>query len=184
MAAYFSDDGWLQGVRHLPSPNCNLRPENTDVNLLIIHNISLPPAQFGGGFVDQLFCNTLDCNAHPYFEQLRDLRVSAHFFIDRSGEVTQYVSLDQRAWHAGISQWDGQENCNDFSVGIELEGTDTLPYADAQYTALQKIARQIMAYFPSMTADRIVGHCDVAPARKTDPGTAFDWKRFRHNLCA
>lgn len=183
MVAHFSDDGWLQGVRHLPSLNCNLRPTNADVNLLIIHNISLPPAQFGGGYVDQLFCNTLDCNAHPYFEQLRDLRVSAHFFIDRSGEVTQYVSLDQRAWHAGVSQWDGQENCNDFSVGIELEGTDTLPYADAQYTALQKIVRQIMAYFPSMTTDRIVGHCDVAPARKTDPGESFDWHRLRASLC-
>lgn len=184
MEAVLFNEGWLRGVRHLPSTNCNPRPANACVDLLVIHNISLPPNQFGGGYVDQLFCNTLDCNAHPYFEQLRELRVSAHFFIRRNGDVTQFVSLDQRAWHAGVSQWLGRENCNDFSVGIELEGTDTIPYTDEQYTALQKIAREVMQYFPAITVDRIVGHSDIAPSRKTDPGAAFDWQRFSNSLAS
>ncbi|MEZ5436112.1 MAG: 1,6-anhydro-N-acetylmuramyl-L-alanine amidase AmpD [Pseudomonadales bacterium] len=182
MDSVLATDGWLRGVRHLSSPNCNHRPDNITVDLLVIHNISLPPNQFGGNFVEALFCNVLDCDAHPYFEQLRDLRVSAHFFIHRSGEVTQFVSLDQRAWHAGVSQWCGRENCNDFSVGIELEGADTIAYTDEQYTALQKLAREVMQYFPSITMERIVGHSDIAPARKTDPGAAFDWSRFRSGL--
>ena len=174
--------GWLHGVRHLPSPHCNARPAGVAVDLLVIHNISLPPNEFGGAYVDALFCNILDCDAHPFFDQLRDLRVSAHFFIDRNGEVTQYVSLDQRAWHAGVSQWHGRENCNDFSVGIELEGTDVVPYTDMQYSALQKLTQNIAQYFPLISLECIVGHSDIAPDRKTDPGKSFDWPRFRQGL--
>ncbi len=172
----------MQEVRHLPSENFNERPHNAVVDLLVIHNISLPPEQFGGDFVDALFCNTLNCDEHSYFEQLRNLRVSAHFFINRLGEVTQYVALHQRAWHAGVSQWCGKENCNDYSVGIELEGTDNTPYTDQQYVALNTVTQKIMQSFPAITIDRIVGHCDIAPERKTDPGVAFDWKRFRESL--
>lgn len=177
-----SSKGWLHGVRHLPSPHCNERPAGVAVDLLVIHNISLPPNEFGGAYIDAFFCNTLDCDVHPFFDQLRNLRVSAHFFIDRNGEVTQYVSLDQRAWHAGVSQWSGRENCNDFSVGIELEGTDIVPYTDIQYTALQTLTQQIVQYFPCISAERVVGHNDIAPDRKTDPGESFDWPRFRQGL--
>lgn len=185
--------GWLQGVRWLPSPNFNVRPADTVVDLLVIHNISLPPGEFGGDNmgndsvgednVDSLFCNTLDCNAHPFFDALRDLRVSAHFFISRAGRVTQYVSLDDRAWHAGVSQWEGREQCNDFSIGIELEGADTVPYTDAQYTALAGLVQILMQRYPAITPARIVGHSDIAPGRKTDPGEAFDWLRFRASVC-
>ena len=174
--------GWLQGVRHQPSPHYNARPAGVAVDMLVIHNISLPPGEFGGGHVDALFCNTLDCDAHPFFDALRGLRVSAHFFISRTGDVTQYVSLDDRAWHAGASQWQGRENCNDFSVGVELEGADDIPYADAQYSALCHLAHRIMQHFPLIVPERIVGHCDIAPERKTDPGPAFDWPRYHSML--
>ena len=184
--------GWLQGVRLLPSPNFNERPVDVEIDLLVIHNISLPPGEFGGDSfgnnnfgnnnVDALFCNTLNCDAHPYFNILRDLRVSAHFFINRAGGVTQYVSLNDRAWHAGKSQWDGRDDCNDFSIGVELEGTDTVPYTDAQYASLIGLAKILMQFFPSITQKRIVGHNDIAPDRKTDPGEAFDWPRFRAAL--
>jgi AmpD protein len=175
--------GWLQGVRWLPSPNFNSRSRATTINLLVIHNISLPPGEFGGDAVDALFCNLLDCGAHPYYEDLRDLHVSAHFFIRRTGQVTQYVSLEERAWHAGVSQWDGCNNCNDFSIGVELEGTDLTPYTDEQYTALTGLSRLLMQRYPAITHQRIVGHSDIAPDRKTDPGSAFDWVRFRSALC-
>ncbi|MEZ5539292.1 MAG: 1,6-anhydro-N-acetylmuramyl-L-alanine amidase AmpD [Pseudomonadales bacterium] len=182
MKALDFKEGWLQGVRHLPSENFNERPQNAVVDLLVIHNISLPPEQFGGDYVDALFSNTLNCDAHPYFDQLRNLRVSAHFFIKRCGEITQYVSLNHRAWHAGVSQWCDKENCNDYSIGIELEGADSIPYADQQYAALQWLTKKIRQNFPSIAMNRIVGHCDIAPDRKTDPGAAFDWKRFRESL--
>jgi AmpD protein len=190
--------GWLQGVRCLPSPNFNARPAEADVDLLVIHNISLPPGKFGGDNagndnagndnvgndnVDALFCNTLDCDAHPFFDTLRELRVSAHFFINRTGQVTQYVSLEDRAWHAGVSQWEGREQCNDFSIGIELEGADNVPYTDAQYTALSGLAHRLMQRYPAITPARMVGHSDIAPGRKTDPGEAFDWVRFRASVC-
>lgn len=175
--------GWLQGIRTLPSPNCNTRPSIASVDLLVIHNISLPPGQFGGDYIDALFCNELDCDADPYFDTLRDLHVSAHFFINRTGQVTQYVSLNDRAWHAGASQWDGREQCNDFSIGIELEGTDNMRYTDAQYTALTGLTHVLMSLYPAITLNRIVGHSDIAPGRKTDPGEAFDWVRFRAALC-
>lgn len=175
--------GWVQGVRYLPSPNFNQRPADTVIDLLVIHNISLPPGIFGGDHIDALFCNTLDCDADPYFDVLRDLQVSAHFFINRTGQVTQYVSLEDRAWHAGVSQWQGREQCNDFSIGIEMEGTDSLLYTDAQYAALTGLSRLLMQQCPAITPDRIVGHSDIAPGRKTDPGEAFDWVRFRAALC-
>lgn len=173
---------WLQGVRILPSPNCNRRPPDAVIGLLVIHNISLPPGEFDGDHVDALFCNTLDCDAHPYFDSLRGLCVSAHFFINRAGIVTQYVPVADRAWHAGVSQWQGRDNCNDFSIGIELEGTDTMPYTDAQYSALAGLACVLMQQCPAITRERIVGHSDIAPGRKTDPGPAFDWQRFRSSL--
>lgn len=176
--------GWIQGVRWLPSPNFNARPADTVVDLLVIHNISLPPGQFGNDCVDALFCNVLDCDADPYFDALRELHVSAHFFINRAGRITQYVSLRDRAWHAGASQWHGRENCNDFSIGIELEGTDTEPYTDAQYVALTGLSCLLMRECPAITRHQIVGHSDIAPGRKTDPGEAFDWLRFRSMLPA
>jgi AmpD protein len=171
--------GWLQSVRHCPSPNFNQRPADLQVELLVIHNISLPPGEFGGGYVEQLFTNCLDCGAHPAFVGLREMKVSAHALIDRRGELTQFVSFHQRAWHAGKSQYAGRDNCNDFSIGIELEGTDTLPYSAAQYQSLAAVTRALLQYFPSMGCDRIVGHSDIAPVRKTDPGPAFDWTRYR-----
>lgn len=174
--------GWLQSVRLLPSPNFNERPVNVEIDMLVIHNISLPPGEFGSDNIDAFFCNTLDCDADPYFDILRELRVSAHFFINRAGNVTQYVSLNDRAWHAGKSQWHDCNDCNDFSIGVELEGTDIRPYTDAQYASLTSLTQILMQFFPGITQDRIVGHNDIAPGRKTDPGEAFDWLRFRAAL--
>lgn len=166
------------GCRHVLSANCNLRPEGVEISLLVIHNISLPAGQFNTPFVEQLFTNCLDCSAHPSFSDLDGLEVSAHAFINRLGEVVQFVPFDQRAWHAGVSEFAGVKNCNDYSIGIELEGTDDIAYTEAQYQRLADITRQIMAQYPAITVDRIVGHCDVAPGRKTDPGAAFDWNYF------
>lgn len=182
------DEGWLQGhhdgddIAHCASPNFNARPSAQNIDLLVIHNISLPPGEFGGGNVEALFCNRLDCAAHAAFNELRDLRVSAHLFIDRRGAITQFVSFYDRAWHAGVSQFEGRDNCNDFSIGIELEGTDTLPYTAAQYAQLVRVTKLLCDYFPLLTPSRITGHCDIAPARKTDPGPAFDWSRYRQML--
>lgn len=176
------EHGWLKGARHCPSPNYNQRPEGDSLSLLVIHNISLPPGEFGGGYVEQFFCNTLDANAHPYFAEISGLQVSAHLFITRLGEIVQFVSFDERAWHAGVSQFEGVENCNNYSIGIELEGTDHQPYTDAQYQSLQKVTRQLLATYPKLTPERITGHEQIAPGRKTDPGPAFDWNRFRASL--
>jgi N-acetyl-anhydromuramoyl-L-alanine amidase len=176
------DKGWLRDARHLPSPNANERPAGVAVELLVIHNISLPPGEFGGGHVEQLFLNTLDCDAHPWFDRLRGLRVSAHLLIERSGELTQFVSFEQRAWHAGVSVFEGREACNDFSIGIELEGTDETPYTAAQYDRLLAVTRALMQSYRGIAPGRIVGHCDIAPGRKTDPGPTFDWGRFRAAL--
>jgi AmpD protein len=181
------NNGWLQGVRRVPSVNFNDRPENMPVDLLVIHNISLPPGEFSAddlscSYIDDLFCNQLDVYAHPAFVSLQSLRVSSHFLISRQGVVTQYVPLTKRAWHAGISQWQGRENCNDYSVGIELEGTDNTPYTDHQYAVLTQLTQMLIQQYPAITSERIVGHCDVAPDRKTDPGVAFDWGRYRSSL--
>lgn len=175
-------DGWLPGARRAPSPNCDERPTGTVVDLLVIHGISLPPGEVGGPWIEDLFLNRLDPNAHPYFAAIAGLRVSSHLLIRRDGEVVQFVDLDQRAWHAGPSSFQGRERCNDYSIGVELEGADTLPYADAQYEVLAETTRGLMARFPAITHGRIVGHSDVAPGRKSDPGPAFDWARYRRLL--
>lgn len=173
--------GWCDGIRHCPSPNFNARPQG-EISLLVIHNISLPPGQFGTGCVQRFFQNRLPAEEHPYFEGIADLRVSAHFFIERDGAVTQFVSCHERAWHAGVSSFQGREGCNDFSLGIELEGTDDLPYSDVQYARLVELTQQLRAVFPRLSGERICGHCDIAPQRKTDPGPAFDWERYRAGL--
>jgi AmpD protein len=173
--------GWCQGVHHCPSPNFNERPQG-EVSLLVIHNISLPPAQFKTGKVQEFFQNRLDVTEHPYFEGIATLRVSAHFLIERDGEVTQFVSCLQRAWHAGVSSFEGREGCNDFSLGIELEGTDDQPFTDEQYRALHDLTQRLLAGFPAITPSRIRGHSDIAPGRKTDPGPGFDWSRYLAGL--
>ena len=175
-------DHWLDPVVRMTSPNQNDRPDDSDINLLVIHNISLPPAEFGGDYVRQLFCNELDCSSHTYFEQLEELKVSAHLFIDRLGHVTQFVSFDKRAWHAGVSCFQQRENCNDYSIGLELEGVDDQAYTEQQYIRLIIITDLLMDTYPHITADRIVGHSTIAPMRKTDPGPAFDWRRYRWGL--
>ena len=185
---HIDNEGWLHGgselgpVTHCISPNFNQRPPATVVDLLVIHNISLPPGQFGGDHVHALFCNRLDCDADPAFADLHELKVSSHLFIDRMGAITQFVSLHERAWHAGQSCFEGRSGCNDFSIGIELEGTDTLPYTDAQYTQLAHVTNRLCDHFPALTPSRIAGHSDIAPERKTDPGPAFDWIRYRQLL--
>ena len=173
------EHGWLGGIRHCPSPHHDDRPVPAEISLLVIHGISLPPGEYGGPYIDQLFLGTLSADAHPYFAGLQGLRVSSHFLIRRDGETVQYVSTRQRAWHAGVSQFAGRERCNDFSLGIELEGTDDSPYDARQYPALVALTRRLQAQWPMIRADRIVGHQDIAPGRKTDPGPAFDWLRYR-----
>lgn len=174
-------DGWLSDVKHIPSPHCDERPEEELPSLLVIHNISLPPGQFGGPFIDHLFTGTLDPQAHPYFADIAHLRVSAHCLIRRDGEIIQYVPFDKRAWHAGVSQYQGRERCNDFSIGIELEGTDTLAYTPEQYQQLAQLTALLIAHYPQI-AQHMTGHSDIAPVRKTDPGPAFDWNTFRQGV--
>ena len=169
--------GWCADVSHCPSPNFNARPEG-EISLLVIHNISLPPGQFGTGKVQELFGNQLDPLEHPYFAGIASLRVSAHFLIERDGSVIQFVSCLERAWHAGVSSFAGRENCNDFSIGIELEGTDDQPYTDSQYAALASLVLVLQEHFPKLNEKRICGHCDIAPGRKSDPGASFDWARL------
>ncbi len=173
---------WFHGVRRELSPNCDARPETSDIDLLVIHGISLPSGVFGGTHVTQLFCNTLDTTAHPDFASLSEVRVSAHMFVDRMGSVTQFVPLQARAWHAGESTFQGRENCNDFSIGIELEGADTIPYTVIQYRVLAGITDCLMERWPAICRSRVVGHRDVAPGRKTDPGESFSWD-FYFSLC-
>ncbi len=173
---------WLSSARKVASKNCNERPATAEVSLLVIHNISLPPGEFGGAYVEQLFTNCLDCSAHPDFVELRGVEVSAHLLISREGQLSQFVPFDKRAWHAGASEFEGIENCNDFSIGIELEGTDDSPYTDQQYHCLVDICRQLMDTYPLITRERIRGHSDIAPGRKTDPGNSFDWDFLRQQL--
>ncbi len=175
-------DGWLEGATRRFSPNQDARPDPDDVSLLVVHGISLPPGEFGGPWIDALFTDRLDLGAHPYFARLAGLRVSSHLLIRRDGAVIQYVPFEARAWHAGASSFAGRERCNDYSVGIELEGTDTLPYADAQYAALAAAARALMQRYPAITTARIAGHSEIAPGRKTDPGPAFEWPRLRAGI--
>jgi len=181
MTTYTIDtiSGIMQEARQVPSPNFDRRPEGCVIDLLVIHGISLPPNEFGGPYIDQLFTNTLDCDAHPYFDGLRGLRVSSHLLLRRDGELVQYVPFIHRAWHAGVSRWQGRERCNDFSIGIELEGCDHLPYTEQQYRRLIPLCAAILAAYPQISPDRVVGHCHIAPERKTDPGPSFDWQRLR-----
>ncbi|MEZ0122804.1 MAG: 1,6-anhydro-N-acetylmuramyl-L-alanine amidase AmpD [Candidatus Reddybacter sp.] len=173
-----SDQGWWAGARSCPSPNQGARPADSEVSLLVIHNISLPPGQFGGDNIERFFTNQLDPSGHSYFAEIADLQVSAHLLIDRQGELVQFVPFTRRAWHAGNSSFKGCANCNDYSIGIELEGTDTEPYSDSQYQSLVLICHQLLCHYPALSAERIVGHSDISPGRKTDPGLAFDWPYF------
>ncbi|TCV99171.1 1,6-anhydro-N-acetylmuramyl-L-alanine amidase AmpD [Biostraticola tofi] len=175
------ENGWISGAKRVPSPHCDDRPDNEQPSVLVVHNISLPPGRFGGPYIDQLFTGTLEKEADPYFTGIAHLRVSAHCLIRRDGEIVQYVPFDRRAWHAGISCYQGRERCNDFSIGIELEGTDELPYCEAQYRQLADVTQLIMRSYP-VTPDRITGHSDIAPERKTDPGRAFLWHHYRQLL--
>lgn len=176
------ETGRISFARWTPSPNFGPRPDGAGISLLVVHNISLPPGQFGGREIEDFFCNQLDHSAHPYFKTIEGVQVSAHLLIRRDGALVQFVSLLDRAWHAGRSCFEGQEECNDFSIGIELEGTDDTPYTTEQYRMLAKVADLIMTAWPDITANRITGHCDIAPGRKSDPGPAFDWRYFRSAL--
>lgn len=169
-------DGVLAGTTQVPSPNCDQRPEGAAVTLLVVHNISLPPGEFGGDAIPRLFTNTLDFAAHPYYETLRGLKVSAHFLVGRGGDLIQFVPCSKRAWHAGTSSWNGCERCNDFSVGVEIEGTDDLAYTEQQYRRLAGLTAALRRRYPIRD---VVGHADIAPGRKADPGPGFDWARFR-----
>lgn len=171
-------------IESCPSPHYNERPADVTIDLLVIHNISLPPDQFGGNHIHQFFQGNLDCSIHPYFETIKELQVSSHYLIDRTGKIVQFVDCKKRAWHAGVSCWQGRENCNDFSIGIELEGSDTIPYTKEQYLSLVTLTKQLQHEFPAITNQNIVGHCDIAPERKTDPGEAFDWEYFHSLLTA
>jgi N-acetyl-anhydromuramoyl-L-alanine amidase len=176
--------GLILGVRQVLSPNFDARPANTPPDLLVVHGISLPPGEFGGPWVERLFTRDLRADAHPSFPERASLRVSAHVLIRRDGQLVQFVPFGERAWHAGVSQFQGRSGCNDFSVGVELEGTDEVPYTDVQYEQLAGLAAALLATYPLMSAARIVGHSDVAPGRKTDPGDVFDWGRLRAGLGA
>lgn len=171
-------DHWLDSARRIVSPNADVRPDPDDISLIVLHYISLPPGQFGCRFIDQLFTNTLDVAVDPYFISIAHLRVSAHALILRTGEIVQYVPFDQRAWHAGVSSFRGRPACNDFSIGIELEGTEDSPFTDPQYDSLIPVLESLLNSYPRLSRDRIAGHCDIAPGRKTDPGPGFDWTRL------
>lgn len=184
MSLRVDTSGWLQGVRHAASSHFNERPGDGRITLIVLHGISLPPGEFGGAFVQDFFSGRLDPCAHPFFETIRELHVAPHLFIDRGGDCVQFVSFHERAWHAGRSSWAGREECNDYSIGIELEGTDTEPYTEPQYRALERILPVLIEAYPGIGEQGVVGHADVAPGRKTDPGPAFDWSRLDGALAA
>jgi N-acetyl-anhydromuramoyl-L-alanine amidase len=177
--AFIDADGLCDSAIWVPSPNFDARPENARVELLVIHNISLPPGEFGGPWIDALFQNRLDPDAHPYFRDIAALEVSAHFLIRRDGELRQYVATSMRAWHAGVSCWKGRERCNDFSIGVELEGADDVPFAEPQYEVLAGLTKALFERYGPL---ELAGHSDIAPDRKTDPGPWFDWGRFRASV--
>ena len=172
----------IAGVQYMPSPNANERPDDSPPSLIVLHSISLPPGEFGGTGIEKLFTNTLDPHAHPYFASIATQKVSAHVLIRRDGSIVQFVPFQRRAWHAGASSYEGRENCNDFSIGIELEGTDTVHYEDAQYRVLATLIDALRIAYPTLSKHRIVGHSEIAPGRKTDPGQAFDWQRLHLEL--
>lgn len=168
----------IEQARFVASPHCDKRPANTPIELIVVHGISLPAGHFGLGYINDLFLGQLDCKADPSFAPLEGLRVSAHLLIRRTGELIQYVPFNQRAWHAGLSSWEGRAQCNDFSIGIELEGTDQTPYTDAQYSQLAEVVKALRATYSSIPAHGVSGHEHIAPGRKTDPGPSFDWQRL------
>ena len=174
--------GLLAGVRQVLSPHCDARPKDVAPELIVVHGISLPAGEFGGPWIDHLFGGSLPADGHPSFRDTAALRVSAHAVIRRNGSITQYVPFSMRAWHAGQSQYQGRSGCNDFSIGIELEGTDAIPYTDAQYESLAALVAALLSTYHTLSAERIAGHSDIAPGRKTDPGPVFDWARFRQRL--
>ncbi len=174
-----ASNAWLEGVRHVPSPNCDERPAASEPELVVIHSISLPEGNFGSPHVEALFRNCLDVDAHPSFPEIAALRVSAHVLIRRDGELIQFVAFTRRAWHAGVSCYAGRDCCNDFSIGIELEGCDWQPFDERQYRRLASLVRRLMAAWPAISNHRLVGHSDIAPGRKTDPGPHFDWQKLR-----
>ncbi|MBU1426424.1 MAG: 1,6-anhydro-N-acetylmuramyl-L-alanine amidase AmpD [Gammaproteobacteria bacterium] len=171
--------GWLSGIRRLASPNHDARPARVVIDLLVIHNISLPPNEYGGDAIERFFTNSLDHSGHPYYEQLKGVRVSSHFLVRRDGQIVQFVPCSKRAWHAGASNWRGRSRCNDFSIGIELEGSDFEPYTERQYAALVRLTRRLQRIYP---IGEIVGHSDIAPQRKTDPGPFFNWEEYKKRL--
>ena len=177
------DNHIISSAKWCPSANYNERP-TADINMLVVHNISLPPDQFGGGYIEDFFCNKLDSKAHPYFKTIKDLQVSAHLLIRRDGSLVQFVPFDKRAWHAGRSEFAGQTECNDFSIGIELEGSDHIHYHECQYVALAEVTGLLLHAYPAMNAARIVGHSDIAPGRKTDPGGSFDWPKYKRLIAS
>jgi len=177
-----TERGLLTPGRFLPSPHCDDRPANIPIDMLVVHGISLPPGEFGSSYIEQFFCGTLPISKHPYFSTIASLKVSSHLFITRLGTLTQFVPFHKRAWHAGISRFKDKENCNDFSIGIELEGTDELPYEKVQYQILAEVILLLIRTYPNITEERIVGHNDIAPNRKTDPGPFFDWTYLKELL--
>ena len=168
----------LTTAKQIPSPNYDDRPNPVDISLLVIHCISLPPGEFDNPYINQLFCNVLDPDAHPYFKEIYQLTVSAHLLIKRDGSCIQYVPFNKRAWHAGKSSYQGKERCNDFSIGIELEGTESIPYTEAQYIQLAEVIDSLLKAYPNLSKQQITGHSDIAPGRKNDPGASFDWQRI------
>jgi AmpD protein len=178
------ESGLMRGARQIASPNRDSRPAGVEADLIVVHGISLPPGEYGGPWIERLFTNTLPADVHPFFAEIAGLRASAHLVVTRDGAVTQYVSFTERAWHAGKSNFQGREACNDFSVGVELEGTDTQPYEAVQYARLAEVVAALCAAYPRLSADRLVGHSDIAPGRKTDPGPAFDWASARRLIAA
>ncbi len=177
-----TETGLIEPARQCPSPNCDARPAGAAPELLVVHGISLPPGEFGGPGIEQLFTNQLDWDAHPYFQEIRGMEVSAHLLIRRDGELVQFVPFTQRAWHAGESTFRGRLRCNDFSIGVELEGEDETPYSDAQYEVLAGVTQAISSAYPQITGREVAAHSDIAPGRKTDPGPAFDWLRLYDGL--
>lgn len=176
------DSGLLDAARQVPSQNCDERPDGALIDLVVIHGISLPPGEYGGPWIEHLFTNCLELKGHPYFEEIHELKVSSHLLIRRDGEIVQFVPFHKRAWHAGVSSYKGRECCNDFSIGIELEGSDEEPYSEKQYAVLAEVIHTLRQAYPAIDEQHITGHCDIAPGRKTDPGPSFDWIKLMASL--
>ena len=182
MSAIDIQDHIVSNASYMPSPNHDLRPKEADISLIVIHCISLPPGVYKGNQIEDFFLNKLDISQHEYFNSIKDLKVSSHLLIKRDGEVIQFVPFNKRAWHAGISSFNGVDNCNDYSIGIELEGTDNSEFTDQQYNCLMEISKLLILNYPNLSKEKIVGHSEIAPNRKTDPGKLFNWKRYLKNV--